>query len=161
MSDSDVAYAEIKEYIQQAGGRTGGYRRLSGKPETNSSTIPCFDKPCMEYPLENLSQVMMTDYGNAFEQLLDHNTLRKFHLVGHTALPGKYAKRFYELVLTDVYSAALAPEFRACVTYSSNVGRFILEYAGHKHRAVQLGFSGPLGVSLDKQWASNYCNGRE
>ena len=155
MSDSDEAYAEITEYVRSVGGKIGGPRLLKGK--TNSSSIHCYEKPCVDYHLTPLSQVTMTDFSSAFVELMDEKTLKRFHQGGHTKVSSTYSRRFHELVLTDVYSAALAPNFRACVTYSSNVGRFILEYAAHKHRAVQLHRSGVLGVSLDNEWEEKYC----
>ena len=162
MSDDDTAYAEMKAYIETAGGRVGASRRLgkqSFRPIVLQSfeRVMCYDQPCVQYPMVNLANITMTQYSNAFEELLDDEALKRFHQGGHSAIPVSHGKRFHDLLLVDVYSAVMAPEIRACVTMSSNVGRFIIEYAGFKHRAVQLGTSGELGVSLDRDWIRAYC----
>ena len=155
MSDDDTAYAEMKAYIETAGGRVGASRSLG---EQSFERVTCYDQPCVQYSMANLANITMTQYSNAFEELLDDKALKHFHQGGHNTIPSNYGERFHDLLLVDVYSAVMAPEIRACVTMSSNVGRFIIEYAGFKHRAVQLGTSGELGVSLDWKWTDRYCH---
>ena len=129
--------------------------RALKKKYVSPSQVRCYQKPCVEHLSAQPPNATITYYPFVANEL-GREITELLQTGGHEKIPALSRFTFHVNFLVDLFTALVSPDVHFCVTFSSNIGRFINEYVAGRNRVVQFATIGEGGVSLDVAWASLY-----